>query len=108
MIIVTLFELQIQNEGYLLQSGVKDALVNALLLAVKRFSSGHPQVHCFSFFLLWLCRNIETFLVVLKMDLCLKQFRLDWLFVVVTTAFNTDLSCTLGTHTSSSCTWKPN
>ncbi|XP_027188438.1 transportin MOS14 isoform X3 [Cicer arietinum] len=41
---------KIQNEGYLLQSGVKDALVNALLLAVKRFSSGHPQVRagCFS------------------------------------------------------------
>ncbi|KAL5058902.1 hypothetical protein RYX36_030506 [Vicia faba] len=35
---------KIQNEGYLLQSGPKDALLNALLLAVKRFSSGPPQL----------------------------------------------------------------
>jgi hypothetical protein len=48
--IIMFFELQIQNEGYQLQSGPKDALLNALLLAVKRFSSGPPQVHCFSFF----------------------------------------------------------
>lgn len=49
VIIVTFFsfKLQIQNEGYLLQLGAKDALLNALLLAVKRFSSGPPQVHCF-------------------------------------------------------------
>ena len=36
--------LQIQNEGYYLQLGAKDALLNALLLAAKRFSSGPPQV----------------------------------------------------------------
>ncbi|XP_027349351.1 transportin MOS14 isoform X2 [Abrus precatorius] len=35
---------KIQNEGYLLQLGAKDALLNALLLAVKRFSSGPPQL----------------------------------------------------------------
>lgn len=35
---------QIQNEGYYLQLGAKDALLNALLLAAKRFSSGPPQV----------------------------------------------------------------
>ncbi|WJX77760.1 hypothetical protein P8452_61037 [Trifolium repens] len=35
---------KIQNEGYQLQSGPKDALLNALLLAVKRFSSGPPQL----------------------------------------------------------------
>ncbi|XP_047161486.1 transportin MOS14 isoform X3 [Vigna umbellata] len=35
---------KIQNEGYLLQLGVKDALLNALLLAVKRFSTGPPQL----------------------------------------------------------------
>ncbi|XP_052728279.1 transportin MOS14 isoform X3 [Vigna angularis] len=35
---------KIQNEGYLLQLGVKDALLNALLLAVKRFSTGPPQI----------------------------------------------------------------
>lgn len=40
--------LQIQNEGYYLQLGVKDALLNALLLAAKRFSSGPPQVLHFS------------------------------------------------------------
>jgi len=51
---VTWFKLQIQNEGYLLQLGVKDALLNALLLAVKRFSTGPPQVHCFSFLLFFL------------------------------------------------------
>ncbi|KAG4940343.1 hypothetical protein JHK87_044214 [Glycine soja] len=34
----------IQNEGYLLQLGAKDALLNALLLAVKRFSTGPPQL----------------------------------------------------------------
>lgn len=47
---VTCFKLQIQNEGYQLQLGAKDALLNALLLAVQRFSSGPPQVHCFSYF----------------------------------------------------------
>jgi hypothetical protein len=36
--------LQIQNEGHYLQFGAKDALLNALLLAAKRFSSGPPQV----------------------------------------------------------------
>lgn len=50
MIVVICFELQIQNEGYLLQLEAKDALLNALLVAVRRFSTGPPQVHCFSFF----------------------------------------------------------
>lgn len=36
--------LQIQNEGCYLQLGAKDALLNALLLAAKRYSSGPPQV----------------------------------------------------------------
>ncbi|KZV42041.1 importin-13 [Dorcoceras hygrometricum] len=35
---------KICNEGYSLQSGAKDALLNALLLAAKRFSSGPPQL----------------------------------------------------------------
>ncbi|XP_022148144.1 transportin-3 isoform X2 [Momordica charantia] len=35
---------KIQNEGYLLQLGVKDALLNALLVAAKKFSSGPPQL----------------------------------------------------------------
>ncbi|XAR58342.1 hypothetical protein NMG60_11026804 [Bertholletia excelsa] len=35
---------KIQNEGYYLQLGVKDALLNALLAAAKRFSSGPPQL----------------------------------------------------------------
>ncbi|KAI8030118.1 hypothetical protein LOK49_LG01G00002 [Camellia lanceoleosa] len=35
--------LQIQNEGYYLQLGAKDALLNALLVATKRFSSGPSQ-----------------------------------------------------------------
>ncbi|WRX20292.1 Exportin-1/Importin-beta-like - like 2 [Theobroma cacao] len=35
---------KIQNEGCYLQLGVKDALLNALLLAAKRFSSGPPQL----------------------------------------------------------------
>ncbi|XP_028778156.1 transportin MOS14-like, partial [Neltuma alba] len=35
---------KIQNEGYLLQLGAKDALLNALLLAAKRFSTGPPQL----------------------------------------------------------------
>ncbi|RDX94405.1 Transportin MOS14 [Mucuna pruriens] len=35
---------KIQNEGYLLQLVAKDALFNALLLAVKRFSTGPPQL----------------------------------------------------------------
>lgn len=35
---------KIQNEGCYLPSGVKDALLNALLLAAKRFSSGPPQL----------------------------------------------------------------
>jgi transportin-3 len=35
---------KIQNEGCYLQLGAKDALLNALLLAAKRFSSGPPQV----------------------------------------------------------------
>ncbi|CBI21232.3 hypothetical protein VitviT2T_022090 [Vitis vinifera] len=35
---------KIQNEGYYLQLGAKDALLNALLLAAKRFSSGPPQL----------------------------------------------------------------
>lgn len=54
VIIFASFKLQIQNEGYLLQLGAKDALLNALLLAVKRFSTGPPQVHCFSFFVILL------------------------------------------------------
>jgi hypothetical protein len=36
--------LQIQNEGHYLQFGAKDALLNALLMAAKRFRSGPPQV----------------------------------------------------------------
>lgn len=36
--------LQIQNEAYYLQLAAKDALLNALLLAAKRFTSGPPQV----------------------------------------------------------------
>ncbi|XP_010249401.1 PREDICTED: transportin MOS14 isoform X2 [Nelumbo nucifera] len=35
---------KIQNEGYYLQLGAKDALLNALLLAAKRFSTGPPQL----------------------------------------------------------------
>ncbi|KAL9162788.1 hypothetical protein ABFS82_06G000700 [Erythranthe guttata] len=35
---------KIQNEGYNLHLGAKDALLNALLLAAQRFSSGHPQL----------------------------------------------------------------
>ncbi|CAL0322772.1 unnamed protein product [Lupinus luteus] len=35
---------KIQNEGYLLQLGAKDALLNALLVGVKRFSTGPPQL----------------------------------------------------------------
>ncbi|KAH1108562.1 hypothetical protein J1N35_012330 [Gossypium stocksii] len=35
---------KIQNEGYYLQLGVKDALLNALLVAAKRLSSGPPQL----------------------------------------------------------------
>ncbi|XP_020533475.2 transportin MOS14 isoform X2 [Jatropha curcas] len=35
---------KIQSEGYYLQLGVKDALLNALLVAAKRFSSGPPQL----------------------------------------------------------------
>lgn len=35
---------KIQNEGHLLQLGVKDALLNALLVAAKKFSSGPPQL----------------------------------------------------------------
>ncbi|XP_059452745.1 transportin MOS14 isoform X1 [Corylus avellana] len=35
---------KIQNEGHYLQFGAKDALLNALLLAAKRFSSGPPQL----------------------------------------------------------------
>ncbi|PIN24232.1 Nuclear transport regulator [Handroanthus impetiginosus] len=35
---------KIQNEGYNLHSGAKEALLNALLLAAKRFSSGPPQL----------------------------------------------------------------
>lgn len=35
---------QIQNEASNLQSTAKDALLNALLLAAKRYSSGVPQV----------------------------------------------------------------
>ncbi|KAM5582172.1 transportin MOS14 [Rosa sericea] len=35
---------KIQNEGSYLQSGAKDALLNALLLAAKRFSSGPHQL----------------------------------------------------------------
>ncbi|XP_029125727.1 importin-13 isoform X2 [Cajanus cajan] len=38
------FVTEIQNEGYLLQLGAKDALLNALLIAVKRFSTGPPQL----------------------------------------------------------------
>ena len=36
--------MQIQSEGHFLQLGVKDALLTALLVAAKRFSSGPPQV----------------------------------------------------------------
>ncbi|KAL6179103.1 hypothetical protein ACLB2K_050619 [Fragaria x ananassa] len=41
---------KIQNEGTYLQPGAKDALLNALLLAAKRFSSGPHQVRagCFA------------------------------------------------------------
>ncbi|KAH9622089.1 hypothetical protein KSS87_005277 [Heliosperma pusillum] len=35
---------KILSEGYYLQSGVKDAVLNALLLAAKRFSRGPPQL----------------------------------------------------------------
>ncbi|XP_059669896.1 transportin MOS14 isoform X3 [Cornus florida] len=35
---------KIQNEGYYLQFGAKDALLNALLMAAKKFSSGPPQL----------------------------------------------------------------
>ncbi|XP_057718878.1 transportin MOS14 isoform X1 [Arachis stenosperma] len=35
---------KIQNEGYLLQLEAKDALLNALLVAVRRFSTGPPQL----------------------------------------------------------------
>ncbi|MQL88168.1 hypothetical protein Taro_020720 [Colocasia esculenta] len=35
---------KIQNEAYYLQLGAKDALLNALLLAAKRFSMGPPQL----------------------------------------------------------------
>ncbi|XP_010929551.1 uncharacterized protein [Elaeis guineensis] len=35
---------KIQNEGYYLQVGAKDALLNALLLAAQRFSLGPPQL----------------------------------------------------------------
>ncbi|XP_058004668.1 transportin MOS14 isoform X3 [Hevea brasiliensis] len=35
---------KIQSEGYYLKLGVKDALLNALLVAAKRFSSGPPQL----------------------------------------------------------------
>ncbi|XP_020245625.1 LOW QUALITY PROTEIN: importin-13 [Asparagus officinalis] len=35
---------KIQSEGYYLQLGVKDALLNALLVAAKRFSLGPPQL----------------------------------------------------------------
>lgn len=36
--------LQIQNEGNHLQLGAKDALLNSLLVAAKKFSSGPPQI----------------------------------------------------------------
>lgn len=54
--------MQIQNEGYYLQSAAKDALLNALLVAAKRFSSGPPQV--IKLFFLWedsVCCNVFTF-----------------------------------------------
>nr|CAD1820283.1 unnamed protein product [Ananas comosus var. bracteatus] len=35
---------KIQNEGYYLQLGAKDALLNALLVAAQRFSLGPPQL----------------------------------------------------------------
>ncbi|XP_030461321.1 transportin MOS14 [Syzygium oleosum] len=35
---------KIQNEGHCLQLGAKEALLNALLVAAKRFSSGPPQL----------------------------------------------------------------
>ncbi|KAJ7976335.1 Transportin like [Quillaja saponaria] len=35
---------KIQHEGYSLQLGAKDALLNALLVAAKRFSTGPPQL----------------------------------------------------------------
>ncbi|KAK6928618.1 Exportin-1/Importin-beta-like [Dillenia turbinata] len=35
---------KIQNEGFNLQLGAKDALLSALLVAAKRFSSGPPQL----------------------------------------------------------------
>ncbi|XP_038696158.1 transportin MOS14 isoform X2 [Tripterygium wilfordii] len=35
---------KIQNEGHQLQAGVKDALLNSLLVAAKKFSSGPPQL----------------------------------------------------------------
>ncbi|PKI79244.1 hypothetical protein CRG98_000364 [Punica granatum] len=36
--------MQIQGEGYYLQLGTKEALINALFLAAKRFSSGPSQL----------------------------------------------------------------
>ncbi|KAI4375430.1 hypothetical protein MLD38_013296 [Melastoma candidum] len=35
---------KIQSEGYCLQSGTKEALLNALLVAARRFCSGPPQL----------------------------------------------------------------
>lgn len=72
---VTWFKLQIQNEGYLLQLGVKDALLNALLLAVKRFSTGPPQVHCFFFlfFILLLIFSGRCCIDIQISSLCVKN-----------------------------------
>lgn len=39
-----LFVLQIQTEGCYLQAGDKDALLNALIIAAKKFSYGPPQL----------------------------------------------------------------
>lgn len=48
-IFVFFFPLKIQNEGYNLHVGAKDALLNALIVAAKRFTSGPPQVSGGSF-----------------------------------------------------------
>ena len=62
--------LQIQNEGYYLQLGAKDALLNALLLAAKRFSSGPPQVLHFHI----KCSCSYSLLLVIDTICCLYSF----------------------------------
>ncbi|KAH6811312.1 ARM repeat superfamily protein [Perilla frutescens var. frutescens] len=48
---------KIQNEGHNLHSGAKDALLNALLVAAKRFTSGPPQL------LTQICLAISTLIL---------------------------------------------